>query len=105
MSGVQRSSALQLKQHAIFDQKVRSEFTDFVTAKPDWQRYLTIRSKSCLMERNHERFLVHTFQKSIAEFIVNIVKDPDDFLSNVSMLEYYFDVHRMKCTAHVELDP
>jgi len=105
MSRVQGSSTLQLKQHTILNQQICPEFTDLVTAEPDWQRYLTIRSESYFVEGDCERLLVHAFEKSITEFVVNIVEDADDFLSNVSMFEYWRGAHISEVYNSFRIDP
>ena len=103
-SGTQRSRSFQFEQHAIFDQQVCPEFADLVAAEPDRQRYLPIRINSCLIKRDHQRFLVDAFQKPVTEFIVNIVEDADDFLGNLAVFECCVGAHTVNRTVITRLD-
>ena len=80
------TSTLKLQQNLVFDQDVSSELTDLMSSKPNGNSQLTRQTQACLTKPDHERFFIHGLQEAIAEFVVNIVEDPDDFLGQFAML-------------------
>src|SRR5207248_149942 len=90
MRRIESSCSFQLQEHTILNQHVRCEVTNRLPAKPNRNLNLSTDFQIERIQCDLKRSLVHRFQKSVAQLIVDFIEDPNDLVSYVFVNESVF---------------
>ena len=88
------TARFQLDDYLICNDKIGAENADSGSSKCHLNGFLSFDTVTRSLESNCHRFTVHRFKKSVAQLVIDLVKTPNDRISNLGVFQTFrSDLH------------
>jgi len=87
VAGIEVADRLQFQYHLSFDEQIRLEIADKLATEKNRNPYVRLDHQPDLPQRDNHCFPINALQKAMPQFVVNVVENTNDFLSQLLVKE------------------